>query len=80
MLVLSLIVASSSWALADTPGKDWLTADQVTQKLIEQGFSKVIKMEADDGHWEGDAVKGGKTYEVHVDPYSGALTKSEPKH
>ena len=38
------------------------------------------KLEADDGHWEGDATKGGIAYEIHVDPHTGDLTKTEPKH
>jgi hypothetical protein len=79
LLILSLLIAAPTVALADKPGADWLTHAQVTEKLLAQGFTRVIKLEADDGHWEGDAVKDGKTYEVHVDPHSGALTKSEPK-
>lgn len=79
LLILSLLIAAPTVALADKPGADWLTHSQVTEKLLAQGFTRVIKLEADDGHWEGDAVKDGKTYEVHVDPHSGALTKSEPK-
>ena len=79
LLVLSLTFAGQAAALADTPGKDWLTEAQVTEKLLAQGYTKVIKLEADDGHWEGDAVKDGRTFEIHVDPHSGALTKSKPK-
>jgi hypothetical protein len=79
LLILSLTLAATGAASADTPGKDWLTQAQVTEKLLGQGYSRVIKLEADDGHWEGDAVKSGKTYEIHVDPHSGAITKSEPK-
>lgn len=67
-------------ALADAPGANWLTKQQVIEKLHDMGYSAITKLEADDGHWEGDAVKGGTTYELHIDPHTGKLTKNEPKH
>ena len=79
LFALSLAVIFGTSAMADTPGKDWLTSAQVTEKLKGLGFTRVIKLEADDGHWEGDAVKDGKIFEIHVDPHSGELTKSEVK-
>lgn len=79
LLASAVILGALSSAQADVPGKDWLTKEQVTAKLQQMGFSSVRKLEADDGHWEGDAMKGGKWYEIHVDPHSGALTKNQPK-
>ena len=79
LLIASVLLAATSWAAADTPGKDWLTPAQVTEKLTGLGYTHVVKLEADDGHWEGDAVKDGKVYEIHVDPHTGALTKSKLK-
>ena len=79
LFALSLAVIFGTSAMADTPGKDWLTSAQVTEKLKSLGFTRVIKLEADDGHWEGDAIKDGKTFEIHVDPHSGELTKSKVK-
>ena len=75
----ALVIATGGMALADMPGADWMTKDQVITKLKSLGYSDVRKLEADDGHWEGDAVKDGRIMEVHVDPHSGALTKNEPK-
>jgi hypothetical protein len=57
-----------------------MTAQQVTEKLRSLGYTEIRELEADDGHWEADVVKDGRTFEVHVDPHSGALTKNEPKH
>jgi hypothetical protein len=55
-----------------------MTAQQVTEKLRSLGYTEIRELEADDGHWEADVVKDGRTFEVHVDPHSGALTKNEP--
>ena len=45
---------------------------------MESGYGSVTKIEADDGHWEGEGMKNGQKYEFHVDPHSGAITKDEP--
>jgi hypothetical protein len=79
LLIVSIMVAVSSAAMADVPGKDWLTPAQVTEKLLGLGYTQIVKLEADDGHWEGDAVKDGKVYEVDIDPHSGAVIKSKLK-
>ena len=77
-LAVIALVASGT-ATADTPGTDWITSQQAIQKLSEQGYANAY-LKADDGHWEGEATKGGRIYELHVDPHTGAVTKSEPKH
>lgn len=79
-LAAALLLGSATLALADAPGADWMTKEQVTQKLQGMGYTDVRKLEADDGHWEGDATKSGVSYEVHVDPHTGELTKNEAKH
>jgi hypothetical protein len=73
-----LLLASSTLALADQPGPDWMTRDQVMQKLEAAGYTNVTGLEADDGHWEGKGVKNGKITEFHVDPHTGTFTKEEP--
>jgi hypothetical protein len=73
----AVLVASASIALADQPGADWITKEQVTQKLTAAGYTNITGLEADDGHWEGKGVKNGKIMEFHVDPHSGALTKEK---
>ncbi len=64
-------------AMADQPGHDWISKEQVMLKLTAAGYTNVTELEADDGHWEGKGVKNGKIMEFHVDPKSGALTKEE---
>lgn len=77
----ALLVSGVSFpAMADTPGADWMTKEKVTQRLEGMGYTDVRKLEADGGHWEGDAAKDGVSYEIHVAPHSGEVTKSEPKH
>ncbi|BAN26420.1 PepSY domain-containing protein [Caballeronia insecticola] len=79
MVMLTAALLASRAALADAPGADWITNQQAIQKLTEQGYANAY-LKADDGHWEGEATKNGHIYELHVDPHSGAITKSERKH
>jgi hypothetical protein len=74
LAVVLAIAGSSSLALADTPGADWMPAEQVKQKLMQAGYTQVIKIEADDGRWEGEGIKDGKKMEFHADPKTGAIT------
>lgn len=79
MFVVAAMLAGTSAAHADTPGPDWIPKEQAIQKLGEQGYANAY-LKPDDGHWEGEATKDGRIYELHVDPHSGAITKSEQKH
>ena len=67
----------AGYASADQPGSDWMTKEQVMQKLSTAGYTNITGLEADDGHWEGKGTKNGKIMEFHVDPHSGELTKEE---
>ena len=82
-LVAALLLAGSvvvSPALADQPGADWISADQAKSKLMAAGYSSITKIEADDGHWEGEGMKNGQKHEFHVDPHTGAITKDQVDH
>ena len=72
------VLAASGLAHADQPGTDWIPADQVIQKLTGKGYTNFSKVEADDGYWELEADLNGVRYDLHVDPKSGEITKSEP--
>ncbi len=76
-LALTFIVGAATCALADMPGADWISKDALTKQMEGQGYS-AIQAKADDGHWEGKAVKDGKIIEFHADAKTGAITKSEP--
>ncbi|KQW22454.1 peptidase [Afipia sp. Root123D2] len=75
----ALIALSAGVAVSDQPGPDWMSADAVLKILNNEGYSAVTELEADDGHWEADATKDGKVYELHIDPKTGKLTKVELK-
>jgi len=61
----------------DRPGADWISKDQVQQKVEAAGYTNISQIKADDGHLEGKGVKNGQITEFHVDPHSGAITKEE---
>jgi hypothetical protein len=67
------LVGMSGAALADIPGKDWMSPADVTQKLQDQGYANVTGLEADDGYWEGKGTKNGKVMEFKADPKTGAI-------
>jgi hypothetical protein len=69
----------ASAALADQPGRNWLDQTALTQAIAKQGY-RITKVEADDGHWEGEMTRSQRLYEFHADPLSGHLTKIELKH
>lgn len=75
-----LLPTLGGFAFADVPGKDWISVEQAKAKLMAAGFTNVTTIEADDGHYEGEGVKGGAVHEFHVDPHTGAITKDEQKH
>lgn len=72
---ITLPLAVAGPALADQPGKDWMSLEQAASKLAEAGYGNVRKLKADDGHWEAKAVKDGRAVEVKLDPHSGAITE-----
>ncbi len=72
----ALTTMASAPAFADEPGRGWISSARVTAMLAKRGYN-VTKIEADDGHWEGEAARRGATYEFHVDPHNGKVTKLE---
>lgn len=62
MLVFAaaLSTGSHNLARADQPGADWMSVEQVKQKVLQSGYTQVTKLEADDGRWEGEGIKDGK--------------------
>ena len=70
------IVGFGTPALADMPGRDWIAGARVKAMLAKRGY-RVTRIEADDGRWEGEAVRRQARYEFHVDPHSGRVTTLE---
>lgn len=76
MLALTMI---ASPALADQPGANWLPNNKLSAAIAKQGYH-MTKVEADDGHWEGEMTKNGRVYEFHANPLTGKLTSVKMKH
>ncbi|MCJ2079936.1 PepSY domain-containing protein [Methylobacterium sp. J-090] len=76
-LTLALCLASGA-AAADTPGADWLTPAQTRQALKAAGYSEITKLEADDGHWDGEGIKAGRRMKFDADPRTGAVLGEVP--
>lgn len=79
--IATLAAFASAPAWADQPGADWISQQQAQEALKAAGYTQITKIEADDGHWEGEGMKkDGMKYEFHVDPHSGKVTKDEMDH
>ncbi len=78
---LAILMTLGGTALADhdQPGPDWISKADVIKQMQGQGYSGII-LEADDGHWEGEAIKDGRIVEFDADPHTGKITRVEPKH
>ena len=76
ILAAAAVALASAPALADQPGPGWIPAAKVSAQLARRGYH-VTKIAADDGHWEGEATKAGQTWEFHVDPRTGGVTKMQ---
>lgn len=63
-------------ALAERPGSDWVKPVKVIAALEQRGY-ELIKIEPDDGRWEGEALKAGVKYDFHADPLTGRITRLE---
>ncbi len=68
--VLLGLLSGTSWA------EDTKPLSEIIRSVEEQGFSPV-EVELEDGAWEIEATKDGKTYEVSVDPKSGETLSVE---
>lgn len=60
-------------ALAGQPGSDWMPADKIKEKLMSSGYTSIIRLDADDGHWDGEGIKNGKVMEFDLDPKTGVV-------
>ena len=80
LLAAGLAALAAAPARADdAPGRDWIPIDRALAALSEAGYTDVRGLEADDGVWEGKAVKDGWRVKVTVDPRSGAVAEKRAK-
>lgn len=79
LVVMMALVGPSFAAFADDkPGADWIRKEELVKKMQSQGYSSIVA-EADDGHWEGEAVKDGKIVKFHADAHTGKVIRAYPK-
>lgn len=78
VLSMALTAGVSTIALADQPRADWMPAEQVKKKLISSGYTSITKIEADDGHWDGEGIKDGQKMKFEVDPKTGDILGEMP--
>lgn len=72
-VTIVLIGLSTSAVFAADAGKI-LSPDQITEKAIAQGYTKIIRMEMEDGVYEVKAkTADGKRAKLNVDPRSGKI-------
>lgn len=77
MLALLLTVGVAGAAAADQPGEDWISLANLKAKLQSLGYTGALA-EADDGQWEGLAVKDGAIFKFEADPLTGEIRRSWP--
>ena len=66
-------IGQHSIALAGQPGSDWMPVEKVKEKLVSSGYTSIIRIDADDGHWDGEGIKNGKLTEFDLDPKTGEV-------
>ncbi len=76
-ILIGIVGAASAGHHSDVPGPDWIAKADLVKKLEGQGYASVIA-KADDGRWEGKAIKDGHIVKFHADPHSGDITMSRP--
>jgi hypothetical protein len=73
-LASALLLGAATLACAEMPGPDWMSKDALMKQMESQGYSAIV-LKADDGRWEGQAIKDGKIIEFNADPHTGVITK-----
>jgi len=84
LLIASSLAIAAGYALASdedertaTPGDNWLTVPQITEKLTSEGYD-VRGIEVEDSGYEVYALdKDGKRVESYVDPLTGELLEGD---
>jgi hypothetical protein len=51
-----------------------MSADEVRQKLQQQGYSEVSDLRYTGSKWEAKATKDGRSVSLHFAPYSGEVS------
>jgi uncharacterized membrane protein YkoI len=77
-LAIAVLGSTSTIALADKPGADWITLEQAVEKAKAAGYTSLHSIGADDSSWEGEGVKAdGKVWEFKLDGRTGEVTREK---
>lgn len=75
---LLLSVAGTGFAWADQPGADWMPKKEVEAKIIENGYTSVSRLDAENGEWVGKGLKlNSEKYRFRADPRTGNIIHEE---
>ena len=79
-LILAIPVAAlMPSALADEkPPPGAMALSTVLTHLEQQGYTPIIEVSLENGHWEIEAYKTGEKRELEVDPNSGEVLSDKP--
>ncbi|KQN39856.1 hypothetical protein ASG37_16830 [Sphingomonas sp. Leaf407] len=76
LIATGLMIAPAP-ARADQPGQDWISIGQAERVLHREGY-RLIEIEPEDDHWEGEATRHGRTWDFRMSPKTGRIIAMEP--
>lgn len=59
------------------PKDQWLTKDQIPEKLAAMGHDNRFVLAVEDGCLEAKFVKDGKKIEIYIEPLTGEVVKTK---
>ncbi|WP_308368203.1 MULTISPECIES: PepSY domain-containing protein [unclassified Microbulbifer] len=80
-LLLAFIIGAALQqpALADEkPPPGAMALSTVLTKLEQQGYTPIVDVSLDNGHWEVEAYKSDEKRDLEVDPNSGKILSDKP--
>lgn len=70
---IAAVTAAQASAKDEKPPPGAMALSAIVTKLEQQGYVPVVDVSLDDGHWEVEAYKEGKRWDLEVDPNSGEI-------
>jgi hypothetical protein len=77
-LAMAPLSARADWFSEETPPANAKPLSEIIKALEDQGYKIIENVEFDDDVWEIEVHQAGdKEVELHVDPVSGQILKTE---
>lgn len=70
---IAAMTATQASAKDEMPPPGAMALSTLITKLEQQGYTPVVDVSLDRGHWEVEAYKEGKKFDLEVDPNSGEI-------